>query len=320
MIIALGDQNLYTGLAYALALRYNTGCNISAYHYNIVTNLLLLMCVSHVSNLMASKKYWKYSPYAAIRIGLTVATLLTTGMLLRNQNSLSLQVDDRPYDFPTVVTPASATDSSFFLPAACFQDPLANLSASLAQAYATKGPLFFGPGTFIEGAYQYDGRQDMSHIQGWQTWIAMTTFYACILLFEAQRYMSRGKHGWRVRWRKPARCWMPERVGKLVFGLFLILGVVFNCMTLTLTVNYIYALRAWVDRSGWVAPDPLNNQNPESEVTTLGQMVTIVLGISLILGFYGEWTGKSCPCAQFLAILLTSNSTLKKQQGKEGRD
>ncbi|EGS19678.1 uncharacterized protein CTHT_0041590 [Thermochaetoides thermophila DSM 1495] len=40
LIVNCSDQQIFTGLAYALCLRYSKSCTVTAYHYNIVTNLL----------------------------------------------------------------------------------------------------------------------------------------------------------------------------------------------------------------------------------------------------------------------------------------
>ena len=41
IVIACSDQQLFTGGAYALAVRYFKGCSVSAYHYNVLVNGLL---------------------------------------------------------------------------------------------------------------------------------------------------------------------------------------------------------------------------------------------------------------------------------------
>jgi hypothetical protein len=48
LLQSCSDQQIFTGAAYALTLRYWRGCSISAYHYNIVANLMLLTCATHL--------------------------------------------------------------------------------------------------------------------------------------------------------------------------------------------------------------------------------------------------------------------------------
>jgi hypothetical protein len=48
LVQACSDQQIFTGAAYALTLRYWRGCSISAYHYNIVANILLMTCATHL--------------------------------------------------------------------------------------------------------------------------------------------------------------------------------------------------------------------------------------------------------------------------------
>jgi hypothetical protein len=60
IILACSDQQVFTGGAYALTLRYWRGCDVSAYHYNVVSNMLLLSCATHLMSISLCSHYWKY--------------------------------------------------------------------------------------------------------------------------------------------------------------------------------------------------------------------------------------------------------------------
>lgn len=82
--MSCSDQQVFTGAAYAITLRYLKGCNISAYHYNIVANMLLLTCATHIGAVTVARNYWQYPLVALFRIIVTIGVYLSTGLLLSN--------------------------------------------------------------------------------------------------------------------------------------------------------------------------------------------------------------------------------------------
>lgn len=107
---------MFTGAAYALTLRYWKGCTISAYHYNLIANMMLLTCATHLMSVTIVRNYWKYPWLALFRVICISGVFIVTGVLLTNQNAR----EDPP--FPTTLPLANETDSLIFLPAACFQN------------------------------------------------------------------------------------------------------------------------------------------------------------------------------------------------------
>ncbi len=111
-MITCSDQQIFTGGAYAITLRYLRGCEISAYHYNIVTNILLLTRATHLMSVTISRHYWEHPIVALLRVIITAAVYLVTGIMLSNQG----------VGFPTEVPDVSTKDSPIFMQAACFQN------------------------------------------------------------------------------------------------------------------------------------------------------------------------------------------------------
>ena len=89
LVITCSDQQVFTGGAYAITLRYATACTISAYHYNIVTNMLLFTCATHLMSVTIAKHYWQHPYVAALRIAITTLVYIITGVIMSNQNSSS---------------------------------------------------------------------------------------------------------------------------------------------------------------------------------------------------------------------------------------
>ena len=68
IILTCSDTQLFTGAAYALTLRYWGGCTITAYHYDIVSNMMLLTTATHLMSVTMVRDYWKYQFLAIVRI------------------------------------------------------------------------------------------------------------------------------------------------------------------------------------------------------------------------------------------------------------
>ena len=114
LVITCSDQQVFTGGAYAITLRYAKACSISAYHYNIVSNMLLVSCATHLMAVTVARHYWQHPYVGLLRLTVTTLVFVITGVLLSNQGSGSLE-------FPTQIPPDTDQYSPMLLPAACFQ-------------------------------------------------------------------------------------------------------------------------------------------------------------------------------------------------------
>ncbi|KAK6824623.1 hypothetical protein PG987_012117 [Apiospora arundinis] len=201
MVLSCSDQQVFTGAAYALTLRYWQGCTISAYHYNVVANMMLLSCATHLMSATIVRHYWRYPVLAAIRVACITGVFIVTGLLMVNQNA-----DDRSdLLFPTKIPEANTTTSLLF----------------------------------------------------------KTASYGYLL------YLSAG------------------------------IGV--SSTAMGKSVVYIFGLRDWVDRSGWVEDD--NGINPENEWRSFGQLVPIFMTAMVVFAF-----------VQLLSERLTQNRKHKQDE------
>ncbi|KAH9886374.1 hypothetical protein F4778DRAFT_479093 [Xylariomycetidae sp. FL2044] len=248
MIQTCSDQQLFTGAAYAVTLRYVRGCQILAYHYNIVSNMLLLTCATHLMSVIIVRNYWKYPWLAGLRIILITGVFLMTGLLLSNQDA------DADLKFPTSVPDRNTRDSPIFLPAACFQDDTSSLF-DLAKQSVESGSTF--QSTIFDSS---PGNQ----VEGWNFYVLMTLVYSAALFVELIRFLrrARSRPGWRARFAErlrrtfPMRPWMRKAIS-ILFVMYLIAGVVISGITVYSSARYIFDLRRWADGSGWLEQETM---------------------------------------------------------------
>lgn len=172
LILACSDQQVFTGAAYALTLRYWRGCTISAYHYNIVANMMLLTCATHLISVTIVRNHWRFPWLAALRVISITAVFVVTGLLMTNQNAGMKML------FPTGVPDANETVSSIFLPAACFQ------GGSHTTLDTVKETVLNAHAFFKDNIAQSTPR---NKIQGWNLYIMTLLFYGAAIISELVR-------------------------------------------------------------------------------------------------------------------------------------
>ncbi|KAI0171694.1 hypothetical protein GGR52DRAFT_433810 [Hypoxylon sp. FL1284] len=281
LVLACSDQQVFTGAAYAFTLRYWRGCTISAYHYNIVANMMLLTCATHLISVTIVRNYWKFPWLALLRVISITFVFIATGLLMTNQNANSVD------PFPTGVPHANETQSSLFLPAACFQTD--NHTAMETFEETTSDAYTF----FMKNIAHSTPR---NKIQGWNWYIITLLFYGAATIAELIRIFRRGRSrpGWRAnvgnRLRRCCGLGKPLRkVVQSVFIAYLVLGVGIGCAVTIISAKYIFDLRKWVDKSGWIQ----QNQNPENDAKSFGQLVPI-FSSALILFSFAQIISENC--------------------------
>ncbi|KAJ6263170.1 hypothetical protein Dda_1731 [Drechslerella dactyloides] len=99
LIISLSDQQIVTGLSLAISIRYSRGCDVSAYHYNIIANLILMTMTTHVSAILVLPEYFDNLLLATLRIVAITLIVVWSGLLFINQQTLN----SNPVSFPTAI-------------------------------------------------------------------------------------------------------------------------------------------------------------------------------------------------------------------------
>ncbi|KAI2468850.1 hypothetical protein F4781DRAFT_247985 [Annulohypoxylon bovei var. microspora] len=295
LILACSDQQMFTGAAYALTLRYWRGCTISAYHYNIVANMMLLTCATHLISVTIVRNYWKFPWLASLRVIAITFVFIVTGLLMTNQNANT----DVP--FPTGIPNANETDSSLLLAAACFQTNEHTVSDTFREVTSSAN-------TFFKDNIALSTPRNK--IQGWNLYIITLLFYGAATIAEFIKFFRRGKSrpGMRANLAKQFRrcCGVgtPLRmIVQNVFLFYLVAGVGLSCATTIISTQYIFKLRGWVDKSGWIELE--NNQNPESDAKSFGQLVPIFSSAMIVFSF-----------AQIISEKLTQRNNRKHENEK----
>ncbi|KAK0673133.1 hypothetical protein QBC41DRAFT_343212 [Cercophora samala] len=268
LIISCSDQQIFTGGAYAVTLRYAKACTVSAYHYNIVSNILLVTCATHLMAVTVSSNYWEHRFVGGLRLVVTSLVYVITGILLSNRGEPDL-------GFPTQVPASNETHSFMLLPAACFQTDGIRLGTELDKSFK------------VGSANEFFNGQ----VHGWTQFIIMFLFYFLAAVVSVGRLVRRGQDhngrrtkfiAWFKRNLKPLFRW--KRFFYIFFGLYLIAGIAVSSWTVVTSALYVFALRRWVHGSGWMKP--LDDETPdrigENDPSTFGQLVPVLL-ISLTL-------------------------------------
>jgi len=293
IVISCSDQQLFTGGAYALTVRYFKGCAVSAYHYNILTSGLLITCATHLVAVTVVMNYWRYPIMACLRVAITVLIFIVTGLLLAKRTGTSNGA------FPLAVPPPedAARGSPLFMRAACFETEVGatGLTKEVQDQVRRLGDAFTRGGAN----------------QTWALYVVMLLWWSIAVLAEAVRFLRRGTGkaaGRRRQLVHRVRSWatasgdgveLPRkrlvRVCRVtfhaLFSLYLVIGLGIGTVVVIFSALYIQDLRRWVDTSGWLARNEAG-ENPENEVTTFGQLVPILMAALTVFAFMQMVSGE----------------------------
>ncbi|KAK7977081.1 hypothetical protein PG988_004571 [Apiospora saccharicola] len=230
-----------------MTLRYYQGCTISAYHYNIVANMLLISCATHLMSVTIVRHYWRYPLVAMLRV------VCITGVFIATDPR-------RQHDDESAV-PVGRVLRDGRLP---LKDTFHNTTSN-ADAFFNKTLQQSAPG---------------NKIHGWNWFIVLLLFYIAAGLAEVIRFFRRNRH--RADWRGKAGkrlslVFKPKSVLRrwVSFGYLLYLGagIGISSAAVVLSASYIFGLRTWVAKSGWMKME--NDLSPEDDWISFGQAVPI---------------------------------------------
>ncbi|KAK3401693.1 hypothetical protein B0T20DRAFT_450676 [Sordaria brevicollis] len=262
LIISCSDQQIFTGAAYAITMRFAKACSISAYHYNVISNMLLLTCATHLLTLLVSKHYWEHPWVAGIRTVATALLYLATGILLSTQAAPGSELA-----FPTQVPKDDEKWSTLLLPAACFQGSAAQFGSTLQQS-------FQGAGLFKVG----------DRITGWTPFVILVLYYVLANIVTIGRVVRAGRENggrrekfckWLVDIIGQKKLKWVNRIGGQIYGVYLLAGLAIAGYTMASSSEYIAMLRRWVDRSGWI--QLFDGTNSENDPKSFGQLVPLLM-------------------------------------------
>lgn len=237
VILSFSDQQLITGLSILIAVRYFMGCEISAYHYDVVCNLVLMSVVTHLSSLAVISGYFSNFLLGACRIVLIIFTLGLAGVMFAER--------DNQY-FPTGVPRSNASDPSsppqLLAPAACF---------------TTNNVTFVNQ---ISG--QWNVLEGKTHISGLAEYVVLFIFtISGLVMAITHSYLSSSA---RKHVHLCLRQWM------FVFRIILLLGAIGVAIAACHQFN---ALQDWMHASPW----PADNNEREWNFGQLVPLFLILL-------------------------------------------
>ncbi|KAF4998624.1 hypothetical protein FGRMN_2950 [Fusarium graminum] len=309
MVLSCSDAQIFTGAAYALTLRYFRGCTITAYHYNVVANLMLLSCATHLMAITVVRNYWEFAWLAVLRVVCKTGVFLFAGILLSNQNA------SEEYLFPTKIPPMDSTNSTMFLFAACFQSKDTNLATTLDDSLRK--------GNFVNSVVL---STPGNRIEGWNKYLIILLWYIVAVFMEFAMFIRKGnRHDgnrrklvtafWRVMvsvgkvtvecmYRKGKKKSQPTSsqappigqvqatstpieetsekrtirhlkcIGQYLITIYYLIGIGICMWTVAASGYYIGHLKQWVQDSGWLSKDD-KGVNAENDATSFGQLVPI---------------------------------------------
>lgn len=286
--MSCSDQQVFTGGAYAISLRYWNGCSITAYHYNIVANMMLLTCATHLMSITIVRNYYQSLWQSILRVVIIIGVVLVTGIILSNQDA------NTDIQFPTAPPPQNATDLGLmFLPAACFQGQDTHIVHTLQDS-------FNGTDDFQRSIlFSTAGRGN--HILGWNKYLIMLGWYVLSLLVMLIRrfyHVQRDVGFVAAIGRTLVPCCFPNRksvkerveggakttshvVFRWAHTIYMFIGVFIGFVIVVTSASFIMKLRAWAKQSGWLQPGQ-GGVNEEDDPTSFGQLVPIFLSLLTI--------------------------------------
>lgn len=236
--------------------------------------MLLLTCATHLMAVTIVRNYWQYPWLGLLRVLCITGVFIFTGLIFINQNA------EGALDFPTDVPRANETSSLLFLPAACFESSDSPVGRTLKASTDTAKD--FGDVM----VHSNPGNR----VHGWNLYLVTLFFYMAALVAEIIRFIRRGRErpGWRSKFaNKISPLLHPFRkTKKLVSGIFLIyiaLGIGISAASTFMAGTYIFSMRSWVYKSGWIQYE--NNKNPEQDATDFGQLVPIFMSSLILFSF-----------------------------------
>jgi hypothetical protein len=113
ILVGLSDTQIITALALTIVTEFLTSCKVSAYHYNVVCELVLMSTMVHICSMTTIEHYFYNKLLASVRILFIIANFIL-GLLLFVRRAAS---DNFPTDIPSNKDKTNMT--SLVIPAVC---------------------------------------------------------------------------------------------------------------------------------------------------------------------------------------------------------
>lgn len=222
-------------------------CTVSAYHYSTGINTILCACATIILSVIIVRDFWKSPCAAFLRLLISASLLAILGRILVYQYFRPVA----PEAIGWLPDKNNNTDSSIFVPIACFLDPDLNPFRDLSDIRVE----------WLGGRTQSKNQPEI---------YLYVLLVICFLLGHGAHLVRR-----KVRYGKSAPSSdSPRKISK-----WSILYYFFTLVTCSLVYlmcwGHNWFIRDFVDGSGWIAGGR-TNENPERNVNSIGQLLPLV--------------------------------------------
>lgn len=257
-LLGLSDTQLVTGLALMIVTEFNMTCSISAYHYDLVCDMVLMSLIVHLCSMTVIEHYFDVWYLASVRI-LLIGGNFILGCLLFIHRAYK----DFPVGLPsqspaqqeginsTLITgdsfnKTSIVGASLVLPAVCFMD---NSTITTST------------------------NQDASSIVGFVEYLLLFIFFAAAVILSIMHthFFKLGRPFKTLHWTYILR----GAMSVAAFGASIYI------------INHVVAFQAWMRDSGWFGDD-----DGEYSMDSFGQIVPLVLLTLPFLALLEAMAGK----------------------------
>ncbi|KAL2064497.1 hypothetical protein VTL71DRAFT_4991 [Oculimacula yallundae] len=252
LVVSFSDQQIIRGLSMSIATLYtSSACTVDAYRYNILCYLILMTIVSHLSSILVLRSYVNgQKTLSIVRFVLVFTQIFFAGIIF------SSRVTD---DFPTGV------NTNLVLPAVCFQLPNAKPYSGLEE---------------IPGPHHRD-------VAAFSSYIVLAVFYAINIAFSIAHILThyfRPGSTWEMRSQEDR-----AKTGTWFWWLGLMRGLILLGAwgIWVWSVYELYHLREWMNASGWMSAQRLQEDNQ----WTFGQLLSVFILGAAPLSVLNAWNG-----------------------------
>ncbi|KAJ2902349.1 hypothetical protein MKZ38_000666 [Zalerion maritima] len=248
LLIYTADAQTIVALSYGIAFGVTSKCDLSAYHYIVGVNVILLACTSITLCTLMHRGYWKDSPVAAIPR--TAAALVIFGFMGR-MLAYQYKRESSPEDM--IFYRHGSNDSALFVPMSCFLDPDLDPLRNLTDGQLDR----------VGGARGGKKRPTSEMVM-----------YILVALCFVAAHVAHVAHIFRPA-RQKGRPRKPYSAGFGNLVVFYWVTTLLLCMvTYIWCSSHIMVLRDWVHDSGWM--ELVDGKNPELNFRSLSQIMPLV--------------------------------------------
>ncbi|KAI3324384.1 hypothetical protein HD806DRAFT_543725 [Xylariaceae sp. AK1471] len=273
LVILTADTQSVITLAYGISFGTSGKCTTSAYHYSMGLSTILCACTSITFSVLIVHNYWKAKVAAFLRFSVSavIFAVLIRFQVYQYYRGFAAE----PVGWFFYEKPAGSVDSTVLVPIACFLDPELNPLTGLSRTQIRE----------VGGRFTSRSQPEIY----FSVFVAVMFFLGHLkhwLKYLRKRFINRPRSNdqgksWFYRAYRPYYFWW---LPLLAWG-FPLAACIFVYVT---SWVHMQNLRNWVHGSGWIQGG-FGGENPERDLTTLGQVTPIVTLIWIVINTSEAW-------------------------------